>query len=142
MPLKIRIKNLNKKRKIDRIAVKTAVLRVLRGFGKSDCVIGITFVDTKRIKRLNKKYMKKREATDVLSFSLGRRRGEIIGDIYISSDEAKHNAKRFNTCFRKEILLYAIHGVLHTLGFGDKSAVEKKKIRRLESKFLKEIERV
>jgi len=141
MPLKIRIKNLNKKRKIDRIAVKAAVLRVLSGFRKSDCVIDITFVDTRRIKALNKKYMKRKGPTDVLSFSLAGKPA-LIGDIYISSDEAKHNAKRFNTYFRKEILLYAIHGVLHALGFGDKSAGEKKKIRRLESKFLKEIERV
>lgn len=141
MPLKIRIKNLNKKRKIDRIAVKAAALRVLRGFGKRDCVMDITFVDTRRIKALNKEYMKRKGPTDVLSFSLAGKPAP-IGDIYISSDEAKYNAKRFDTCFRKEILLYAIHGVLHALGFGDKSAVEKKKIRRLESKFLKEIERV
>ena len=141
MPLEIRIKNLNKRKKIDRIAVKEAVLGVLRGFGKRDCVIDITFVGTSRIKALNKKYMKRKGPTDVLSFSLSGHRGGIIGDIYISSEAAKSNAKRFNTCFRKEILLYAIHGALHVLGLGDKTAGEKKKIRRLESRFLKELGR-
>ncbi len=139
MPLEIRIKNLDKRKKIDRIAVKEAVLGVLRGFGKRDCAIDITFVGTRRIKALNKKYMKRRGPTDVLSFSLGGKR--LIGDIYISSEAAKSNAKRFNTCFRKEILLYAIHGALHVLGLGDKTAGEKKKIRRLESRFLKELGR-
>ena len=135
MPIKVKITNLNKKRKVSITLTKKAVLQVLKSFKKKNALIDITFVTDKRIRALNKKYMKKNRPTDVISFSLK----ENIGDVYISSDAASRNAKRFKTGFRKEALLYAIHGVLHFLGFGDKTAGEKNKIRKLENKFLKSL---
>jgi len=145
MPLKIRISNLNKKRKVNRKEIEKAALKILTGYRKKDTLIDITFVGNARIKALNKKYMRRTGPTDVLSFVLEEkhlpRKKRLIGDIYISSDMASSNAGRFNTSFRKEILLYTVHGMLHILGFGDKTAKEKKKIRRLEKRFLKELGR-
>lgn len=134
MPLRIRINNLGKRR-VNGAIIKSAVLRVLKAFRKKNASVDITFISDKRIKTLNKKYLRRDRPTDVIAFSLK----EAIGDIYISSDTAYRNAKRFNTSFEKEILLYVIHGVLHFLDFGDKSISEKNRIRRLENKFLKEI---
>ena len=141
MSLKIRISNLNKKRRIDAPALKKAALRVLRGFGKTEALIDITFVDNRKIKALNRKYMGRNRSTDVLSFLLeegaARRKGRLIGDIYISSDRAKQNAGRFKTGLGKELFRYVIHGTLHLAGFGDKTVKEKKRIRKLEEKYLK-----
>jgi len=141
MPLRIRIKNRNKKIKVDRKAIKKTAVKILRKFGKSEALVDITFIGNSGMKALNEKYMARKGPTDVLSFSLGKNtpggRCALIGDIYISSDTARANAKRFKTGFRKEALLYTIHGLLHLLGFGDKTAGEKKRIRELEAKLLK-----
>ena len=141
MPLKIRISNLNKKRRIDARALKKSVLRVLRGFGKTEALIDITFVGNRKITALNKKYMGRNCSTDVLSFLLEkgavRRKGRLIGDIYISSDTAAKNAGRFKTGLQKELFRYVIHGTLHLVGFGDKTLKEKKRIRKLEGEYLK-----
>ena len=142
MPLRIRVSNQNKKKKINTAGVKKAALSVLRSFRRNNAIIDITFVSRNRIKTLNKKYMGRKGATDVISFLLEERLVSgraLLGDIYISSDVACENSARFETDFPKEILLYTVHGVLHLLGFGDKTRKEKNKIRRLEEKFLKKI---
>ncbi|MBN1353061.1 MAG: rRNA maturation RNase YbeY [Candidatus Omnitrophica bacterium] len=144
MPLRIRVNNLGR-RKINNKLVRRAASFILRKRGVKNGIIDITFVQDDRIKELNAGYMGRKWPTDVLSFLLERKkRGNekrIIGDIYISSEMAYLNAKRFNTGFRDEIVLYVIHGVLHVLGFGDKTAKEKKKIRLLENKYLGEIKK-
>ena len=70
MPLRIRVNNLNKKRKINKTGVKKAVALVLRSFRKNNALIDITFVNRKRIRVLNKKYMGRNRPTDVISFLL------------------------------------------------------------------------
>ena len=135
MALVIKINNLNKKRKIDKNAIKRIAAKVLKSFGKKSALVDITFVTNRKIKVLNKRYMKKDGATDVLSFVLEEKK--LVGDVYISSDMAKINAGKFSTSFKEEILLYTIHGTLHLVGFGDKTIKEKKKIRKLENRFLK-----
>lgn len=145
MPLKVRVSNLNKKRKIPRRLIRKTASSVLGSFGKKKALVDITFISDRRIKALNKKYMARDRATDVLSFVFKKPffSGDIgiVGDIYISSDMAFGAARRFGTGFRKELLLYTIHGVLHLLGFGDETAKEKKRIRKLEKKFLRKAEK-
>lgn len=141
MTVKVRVSNLNKKRKVGKKSIKNAALHILRSFRKRSALIDITFVGDRKIKRLNAKYMNRVGATDVISFLLEEKtlpkKAVIIGDIYISSDTAYANAKAFDTTFQKEILLYTVHGLLHLLGFKDKTASERKGIRRMEEKFLK-----
>jgi len=144
MPLRIRIKNLNKKRGINKRNIKKAVLYVFRKFKKEDALLDITFVTNSRIRALNKRYMGRNKTTDVLSFSLEEKAFSgapaIIGDVYISSDMAGENRKRFKTHLRKELTLYVMHGLLHLLGFGDRPGPEKKKMRKLEEKLMNEFE--
>lgn len=143
MPLRVRIGNLNKKRKINQKAIKKIAVSLLRAFKKKNALIDITFVNNKRIKMLNKKYMRRNTPTDVISFLLEEKlflqRKALIGDIYISSDMAYNNTRRFNTNFQKELRRYVIHGLLHLVGFNDRTLKEKNKIRRLEEKFLKKL---
>ena len=141
MPLKIRVNSLNKKRKINTGSVKRLALRVLGDFRRKNALVDITFVTDKKIKALNKRYMRRNAPTDVISFSLKDerflQRKILIGDIYISSDMASENAKHFGSAYEEEISLYVIHGLLHLIGFDDKAAEEKNKIRELERKLLK-----
>lgn len=141
MPLRIRITNLNRRRRIQGAALKKTVLRVLRSYGNKEALIDITIVGNRKIKALNKKYMGKDVPTDVISFLLDKdeqgRKDRLVGDIYISSDMAAKNARRFKTKLGKELFRYVIHGVLHLLGFDDETLKEKNRIEKLEEKFLK-----
>ena len=144
MPLRIRINNRNRTKKIDRKSIKRAALHVLRFFGRRNALIDITFVTNRRIRGLNRRYMKRDVATDVLSFMLGggsfqRKRYGLVGDVYISSDMARRNAKLFKTRVREELMLYTIHGILHLLGCRDVTAHEKRKMEELEERLFEDI---
>lgn len=58
---------------------------------------------------------------------------DIEGDIYISVERVKENAKIFNVTFRDELLRVMVHGLLHLCGFGDKSEEDKDIMRNQES---------
>ena len=123
--------------------MKKAALGVLGSFGKRSASIDITFLGDAGIKKMNRKYMGRNRTTDVLSFLLpappGKNKRTIIGDIYISKDTARRNARRFNTGLGRELTLYTIHGVLHLLGFDDRTPGERARIRKLEEKFLEKL---
>lgn len=88
--------------------------------------LSIIFVDENFIKRLNLKYLKKKISTDVLAFPLGENPENFLGDIVISVDFAIKNSLTFKTTLKSEILLYLIHGILHLLGYKDKTKDERK----------------
>ena len=141
MPLRVRINNQNRSKRIKTALLKKCAISILKHFKKRKVLLDITYITDKNIRALNRRYMGKDMTTDVLSFSLcgkaSNKKHGLIGDIYVSSDMAFRNAKRFGAAFEDEIFLYTIHGVLHVLGFGDKTEAEKRKIRRLETIFLK-----
>lgn len=87
------------------------------------------------MRRLNTKYHKTNASTDVLAFNLGKGiagKGE-LADIIISTDAAMRNAKIFKTTPAFELSLYALHGVLHLLGYKDRSAKEIRLMRKKET---------
>ena len=60
----------------------------------------------------------------------------ISGDIYISIDRVKDNAKQFQQPVRDELHRVMAHGVLHLCGYGDKTSAEEKKMRKMEEQWL------
>lgn len=134
------------KRKLEKI-----VGFILKSVGVSQANLSIVFVTDRQIKRLNYLYRKKNRTTDVLAFSMregkspflkttGDRRlkkeASILGDVAISVDRAKKQAKRFDSTFKKEIYLYIIHGILHLVGYGDEKPSAKRLMRRKEIEIL------
>ena len=82
-----------------------------KAFGKID----ISFVNEAEIRKLNKKFRKKDKPTDVLSFVYDKE--GILGDVIISPETARKNARRFGVTYKVELKRLAIHGVLHVLGY-------------------------
>lgn len=88
-----------------------------------DTVVEIEVVGIRRMKALNEKYMGKKSATDVLSFSLNRIPGEKIknaGTIVICNDIIKLQAKSNELGFEGEFSKMLRHGVDHLLGLHHK----------------------
>ncbi|MDO8662654.1 MAG: rRNA maturation RNase YbeY [Candidatus Omnitrophota bacterium] len=96
--------------------------------------ITVSFVDDKLIAKLNTKYLKENEPTDVLSFNLSnsQKPKEILGDIIVSADTARRNSRIYKTSPAYELNLYALHGCLHLLGYDDNNLKNKKIIREKE----------
>lgn len=100
------------KKRLPIVKIKGIVKWVLEQEGKM-AEVSIAFVEDKEIKELNKKFRRRDKPTDVLAFSLS----ESIGEIIISTDTAKSQAKEYGNSFISEILLLLIHGLLHLLGY-------------------------
>ncbi|WP_299059285.1 rRNA maturation RNase YbeY [uncultured Polaribacter sp.] len=94
--------------------------------------INYIFCDDEYLHKLNVEFLDHDTLTDVISFdyTLGKL---VSGDIYISVQRVKDNAKDFNSSFTDELHRVMIHGVLHYLGHKDKSKEEKEKMRSAEN---------
>ena len=74
--------------------------------------------------------------TDVISFNLEDEGDAIEGEIYISLDRVKENARQFKQDFLQELKRIIAHGTLHLMGYDDQSLPEKEKMIRLEDSYL------
>jgi probable rRNA maturation factor len=79
--------------------------------------ISFTMISDIAIKRMNRKFRKVNRITDVISFLVSEE--HFMGDIYISSNRPKINAKKYSMSFEKELCYLVIHGILHLEGFTD-----------------------
>ena len=134
---RIIIRNLQKKKiPLSKEELIKLTGNILKCKGCSDFGLSIVFVDEKFIKRLNSKYLKRRLSTDVLAFPLGENPENFLGDIVISIDSAIKNSLTFKTKLKSEILLYLIHGILHLLGYKDKTEKERKTMESEQERIL------
>ena len=86
--------------------------------------------------QLNKEYLRHFTLTDIITFDLSEKAGELSGDIYISVDRARENAREFKVSLNNEISRLIIHGVLHLMGYKDKSREEREQMRAKEEFYL------
>ena len=86
---------------------------------------------------INKRYLNHNFYTDIISFDLSEQRGHLIGDVYISIDRVKENAKTEGNRYTHELLRVIFHGALHFCGYKDKKPAEMKTMRSMEDKWLK-----
>jgi probable rRNA maturation factor len=86
--------------------------------------------------QLNKEYLRHFTLTDIITFDLSESDDLLKGDIYISVDRARENAKKFKDSLSNEIKRLMIHGVLHLIGYKDKSQSERELMRAKEEYYL------
>lgn len=137
--MKITLKNLQKQLPIHSEKIKKLILKVLKGEKvKESGWINICFVDDPQIKKFNTKFLKISNSTDVLAFNLSDKgKGSIIlADIMISTQKAVKQARIFKTTPDYELSLYVVHGILHILGFRDRTPKEVKLMRKKESLYV------
>lgn len=85
---------------------------------------------------INKKYLSHDYYTDVITFNNADDKAVIEGDIYISIDRVKDNAKQLELSFKNELNRVIIHGALHLLGFNDKTNADQTIMTRKEDECL------
>ena len=125
-------------------ALRKVLIRLLEdheiGLGVHVC-----FVDDAEIRQLNRDYLSHDYATDVVTFPM-RTEGkpvegdplddDLLGEVVVSVDTARTSARSRGIDYPAELALYAIHGVLHLLGYDDKDPAGRRKMRRAERLYL------
>ena len=99
-------------------------------FENSEAVLA--FVNTKIIKELNHRFLKKNTPTDVLSFPLREKSADgkfYLGDIIISVHQAFKQSLFQNHSLERELELLVIHGFLHLLGFDHSAGIEEEEMK-------------
>jgi probable rRNA maturation factor len=131
--VKIAIANLKEDLYVDQEELRELLAIVLQGEGKKRARVSVALVDDKTIAELNKKYLGRRGPTDVLAFPYDEGpQSKDLGEIVISVDTARKVARRRKKSIKKEIYLYALHGLLHLLGYDHNTQNEARKMRKKE----------
>ncbi len=119
----------------NRLKTKAWIKQIITLYGKKCGNISYIFEDDNQVLNINKQYLNHDYYTDIITFDYVEQ-DTINGDIVISTDRIKENAKNFNTSFDNELHRVIIHGVLHLLGFNDHSEEENKIMRQKENEAL------
>jgi len=94
------------------------------------------FCDDSYLLKINQDYLQHDYLTDIITFDyvLGK---NISGDLYISIDRVKDNAEEFNVTFENELKRVMVHGVLHLMGYSDKTDTATVEMRAKEEEKIK-----
>jgi rRNA maturation RNase YbeY len=98
--------------------------------------LNFVFCSDEYLHKLNVQYLDHDTLTDIITFDLSENADEISGEIYISIDRVKENAKKFTVPFYNELQRVMIHGILHLAGYHDKTQEQVTIMRGKEDKCL------
>lgn len=116
-------------------AIRNWIIQVVLKEHKTPGFISYNLCSDKYLLSVNKKHLSHNFLTDIITFELSDG-DQISGDIYISIERVKENAKTHNTLFHVELKRVLVHGVLHLCGYKDKSPEEAQLMRKKENYYL------
>ena len=95
--------------------------------------ISVVLVSDRRMAELHRRFLDESGPTDVITFQ--------HGEIFVSIETARRQARRFGTSLEHELRLYLVHGLLHLHGFDDKDARSAAEIKRTQEKLVARVDR-
>ena len=93
----------------------------------------VWLISDRRMASLHRKFMHQTGPTDVVTFQ--------HGEIFISVDTARRNARAFGSSLTGELRLYVVHGLLHLQGFDDRTQPGARKMKRVQQRILRNCSR-
>ena len=116
-----------------------AVARALAAVGRPGGTVEVAVVDDAEIRGLNARYRGIGRRTDVLAFPLEApdAAGQLVGQIVVSADTARRQARRLHVPLALELDLLVTHGTLHLVGYDDRDPVEADLMHRRERDILR-----
>ena len=105
---------------------------ILTNFQKDLLGLNIVFCSDEYLLDINQKYLQHDYFTDVITFDHSENEKEIEGDVYISIDRVRENAAENKVPFENELSRVMAHGLLHLIGFQDKTPEQKASMREKE----------
>lgn len=99
--------------------------------------LNYVFCSDEYLLNINRQFLGHDYYTDIITFDISEAKGEIQGEIYISVDRVKDNAKQLDQPNKTEMLRVIFHGALHLCGYKDKTGSQQKRMRKKENYYIK-----
>lgn len=115
-----------------RIHIRNWIQKVILSKGAKLNKINYIFCSDEYLKAVNIEYLNHDYYTDIITFDNSEEENQLEGDIYISIDRVRENSQQFGKAFENELQRVMIHGILHLIGYGDKSEEEAEQMRHEE----------
>ncbi|NOY95947.1 MAG: rRNA maturation RNase YbeY [Chlorobi bacterium] len=123
---------------INEKSIRQKIIDLIILEGKMEGEISIIFCTDDYLLKINKDFLNHDYYTDIITFNYVS--GNIIsGDLFISIERVKENAKFFNVKFIEELERVILHGILHLIGYDDKTTEQKEEIRKKENYYLRRL---
>ena len=123
---------------VNRKKIKIWLNNIIEEEGAIAGTITYLLIDDKEMVVYNQQFLQHDTLTDVITFE-NKDGNKISGDIVISTDRIYENAEKYKVVFTEELYRVMAHGLLHLLGYKDKSNKEAKEIRKKENYYLEKI---
>jgi rRNA maturation RNase YbeY len=140
-PPALHIEQAHPTRRVDVGALEQLVRHVIEAEDGTLRTLSIVLADHGTVLDLNRTYLEHDYHTDVLAFPLGEEEGIVDGEIYVDLDTAAERHAEFAATFEEEVRRYAVHGLLHLLGYDDATPEGKAAMHRREDRYLAEVAR-
>jgi probable rRNA maturation factor len=98
--------------------------------------INFIFCSDNYLLKINQQYLNHDTYTDIITFDNSEIHNQIESDIFISIERVKENSKAYKTTLNTELHRIMIHGILHLLGYKDKSTKDKELMTAKENEYL------
>ena len=121
----------------DRTALKLFIKNIFKKEKRSFESLSYVFCSDEYLLAINQQYLQHDYYTDIITFDLSEPNAALQGDIYISIDRVRDNAKQLDISIKNELHRVIFHGVLHLCGYKDKTPKDEKAMRSMEEKYLK-----
>ena len=139
--MKIRIINQQKIKRVSLKRLRKYLKKVSGLLNISSKRISILLCDNKLIKKLNKKYLKRNSSTDVIAFPLSDRlEPDYLGEVVVSTEKAAQVALKLGLRWQDELVLYVVHGILHLLGYDDRTKKKRKILEKKQKNIIGQLE--
>jgi len=120
----------------NKIRVKQWINSTIRAEGFKLSELAYVFCSDAYLLKINQQYLDHDTYTDIITFDNSERDDVVLGDIFISIDRIRENAAKFNVSENTELHRVIVHGVLHLLGYKDKTIADKQKMTEKEDFYL------
>lgn len=135
----IEILNQHPDHRVNERLLRTCITETLSRFERPVARVVITVLCAEDMSRLHHRYLGRAEPTDVLAFDLAddsETGTPLEGDIAICADLALERSRQQGHTCEAELALYAVHGLLHLLGFNDEHTEASTEMHRMEDEIL------
>ncbi|MBL7810888.1 MAG: rRNA maturation RNase YbeY [Bacteroidetes bacterium] len=119
-------------RKISLLSLRNALKQIAARHNLKIKSLEYVFLTDEELLKMNQDYLQHNTYTDIITFDLSDNTHQLEGEIYISWERVKDNAKKYNTTETQEMLRVLFHGLLHLCGLKDKSKTDAHKMRLAE----------
>jgi probable rRNA maturation factor len=120
----------------NRSSLKRFILKTFKAKGRQLENLTYIFCSDDYLLDINKANLKHDYYTDIITFNLSPDPGVITGEVYISIDRLRDNAKQLKVSLKEELHRVIFHGVLHLCGLKDKTAKDAKEMRAAENELI------